>query len=76
MNNRSRTLNKLTTDKACCDNPELSRKLVRSMLISLTEADEAIQSGFMGPEATQRYISLKSPTSLIDPSAGINPLEN
>lgn len=76
MNNRSRILNKLKTDKACCDNPNLSRKLVRSMLISLADADEAIQDGFMGPEATQRYISLKSPTSPADPSAGIDPLEN
>ena len=62
MNNRSRIINKLKTDKACCDNPDLSRKFVRSMMISLAKADEAIQNGFMGPDATQRYIALKSPT--------------
>lgn len=76
MNNRSRIINKLKTDKACCDNPDLSRKFVRSMMISLAKADEAIQNGFMGPEATQRYIALKSPTIPTGLSAGTDPLEN
>ena len=75
MNTRSRIINKFKIGQACRDNPNLSRKVVRSMLISLAKADESLKGGFMGPEATQKYIALKSPTSPADPSAGIDPLE-
>ena len=61
MNTRSRTLARLKLPDACRDNPDLPRKLVRSMLISLSDADEAIKSGFMGPEATKQYIRNRRP---------------
>ena len=59
MNTRSRTLARLKLPLACRDNPDLPRKLVLSMLVSMYLADEAIKSGFMGLDATGDYLMKK-----------------
>ena len=59
MNTRSRTLARLKLPLTCRDNPDLPRKLVLSMLVSMYLADEAIKGGFMGLELTRVYVTTR-----------------
>ena len=59
MNTRSRTLAKLKLPAACRDNPDLPRRFVLSMLVSMYEAAEAIKGEFMGLDATGEYLMKK-----------------